>query len=193
MDQKGLVELLEKIKLPGLILLVDEEWKESRPVQTTQDILNAYKGGGNNTINIQYMDLVQSIVSPRITMARELATSFEAARGGLVIKPLNLLSISDPAEGITPPGFAKRFDLLSAICLALREGKTAEIRSKMVKKAISEKRKCGLEDCLTWALLGQAGSFTGWHVDNSAVIIWVTLKGAREFNNGEPRPLSLKH
>jgi hypothetical protein len=43
-DQKGLVELLEKIKLPGLILLVDEEWKESRPVQTRQDMLNACKG-----------------------------------------------------------------------------------------------------------------------------------------------------
>jgi hypothetical protein len=51
--------------------------------------------------------------------------------------------------------------LLSAVCLALREGKTAEIRSKMVEKVVSEKRKYGLEDCLTWALLGQAGSFTG--------------------------------
>jgi hypothetical protein len=78
------------MKFLGLILLVDEEWKESRPVKTTQDILDACKVCENNTINVQHMGLVQSIVSPLIMMARELATSFGAARGGLIIKPLNI-------------------------------------------------------------------------------------------------------
>lgn len=87
---------------------------------------------------------------------------------------LNILNLASPTMDIPPPGIARYYNFLFEAVQAFSSVSGERTRVKDTKKPVW--RDAGIEGRLWFALCGQAGSISKWHVDDNGVSTNVTIE-----------------
>lgn len=160
-----------------VILFRNRPWWNSRPVTSVDKVLRGLISIG---FDVDVQDLGRNVEENENSTVR-LPISTVVQRFQLPTQyPINLLNLECTGENLVPEPIAFHCGLLlDAVSVTNahsqhvldRNMSAAGKRSKaLLTKAVD------IQSCMKFEILGQAGVFSGWHIDNMGVSTWVTLE-----------------